>query len=143
MPKKPKDKTKISAANIITADIVTSNGRVYPLDCIKKINDSINNGTKKLTIEEVNPIERNLNNINPAVSWDKHAMADSVSSKIENNSLTVVFETRNTKQGKYLEEILKSAENINYYPVGVGTCDANNRIKEYSISYVTFDLKKE
>ena len=38
---------------------------------------------------------------------------------------------------------LNQVIDINYYPVGVGTCDANNRIKEYSISYVTFDLKKE
>lgn len=143
MPKESKEKRQIDVS-VLSTTKKTLAGRSYTKEVAESIVKSVNDG-KKYTIEEVSPAERTLKKIRPYESWNEHAMADSVSARIDDNGmLMMTFELRGNRFGKLLGTVIdtNTMERIDFFPVGIGTDDKDGVVNSYTLSYVTFEVKK-
>lgn len=122
----------------------TSAGNVYPQSVADKIILDVTTGAKKYTVEEVAPVDREKNGVKPYESWPKRAMATCVEARMEDNRLVMKFRLYATKYGKTLGLVLDNnpMEKMEFYPVGIGVPDKDGVITNYSLSYVTFEVKK-
>ena len=107
----------------------TSSGNVYPQEVADKIILDVTTGAKKYTVEEVAPVDREKNGVKPYESWPKRAMAVCVEARMEDKTLGLVLDNN-------------PLETIEVYPVGIGTPNNEGVITNYSLSYVTFEVKK-
>jgi len=139
-----KSEPRFFDATVFIIGTKTSSGNIYPQELADKIILDVTTGAKKYTVEEVAPVDREKNGIKPYESWPKRAMATCVEARMDGNKLVMKFRLYATKYGKTLGLLLDNnpIEKIEFYPVGIGIPDNNGVVTKYSLSYVTFEVKK-
>lgn len=129
---------------LFIGDTPTQSGNIYPKSTLKYICDQINTARPKITVQEMNVHEREVNHIPLWEPIKKYTMAVLDNAEIINNTLIAHCEIRLTRYGKILGILLNDTEkNIySFTPVGYGNGEPKspNIITTYELKYVSLDI---
>lgn len=145
MSKKQTEQPSVFEATIFVIGTRIKSGNTYPQEVADKIILDVVTGEKKYTIEEVAPADRSKNGVMPYESWPQRAMAKAIDAKMVGNRLVMTFQIYKNKYGKNLSLLLENNPpgSIEFYPVGIGSPDESGVVANYSLSYVSFELKNK
>lgn len=145
MSKKNQEPPKVFEATILIIGKKLASGNTYPQEIADQIVLGVTTGEQKYTVEEVAPVDRGKNGIQPYESWKQRAMATSIEARIEGNRLIMSFQIYKNQYGKKLALMLENNPpgKLEFFPVGIGDTNKDGVVVKYKLVYISFEVKNE
>ena len=130
------------SAEIMDSAVDTVNGIRFTDAAIQSAYQKI--ATEGCTVEELAIPERTKKGVKAYEPWPGHAMAKSTGAVIDGTVLRVDFVVPDSRYGKMLmatADTVGGFDKIRFIPVGIGIPDADGRMNEFKLSYITLKTK--
>lgn len=143
MSSKSNENNYLFSAPIFNIGAKSQSGNIYTQEIADRIILNVATGERTYKVEEVAPLDRMKNNVKPYESWNARAMAVCIDAKMENTNLVMTFKVYKNKHGKRLQLLLENnaIDKIDFYPVGIGNAGPDGVVTNYTLSYISFDIK--